>query len=136
MVTVEGIKCGTFVRTIYEVFGYDRGQWIKIVEHERICDAQESMRAHKSQGLYEGVAYTERTVKEVRNMIDSSVPRYQLVMELFPDFGDEPELVKEMQPDLATAMKARKDAMTDPVIRSARVVDLTTMRSVAKEAKE
>jgi hypothetical protein len=132
-VTIQGLYCGTVQRVTYEVFGYDRGSWLRIKETDCKIEAQECFHNPDIRKAYQNrIAWSERTVIETRSLKGAMVPIYQLVMKLRPEEFEceEREIVRRNYSDLIEGMEACQQARKMNEVEEANLIDLSTGRSV------
>jgi len=130
-VTIKGLYCGTVQRVTYEVFGWDRGQWLRIHEGDDEYAAKNVYNSAEVRKAYQGnVAWCERIVVETRILKGANVPVYQLVMQMRGEDGEAGEVIRTEYMDLATALIFHREALAMPDCLTAGVVDLSNGRSV------
>jgi len=130
-VSVKGILCGTFVQQEFELFGYDREQWLRVGVYDDEIKVKNAFNDPTLRKAYkEGLAWTVRNVEETRTLKGSMVPVYQLVMQMRGEDGEAGELVKVDQPNLLAAIAAHDQAEAMPDCLVASIIDLSTGREV------
>jgi len=133
MTTVKGIHCGTYQRVTYELFGFDRGQWLRVKEYDEERECKDAFNSPTLRAAYKGnVAWCERTVVETRILNGANVPVYQLVMQMRGEDGEAGDVLKSEYQDLTLALQMTNEARDMADCVSATLVDLSTGRSVEK----